>query len=124
VTVATFAAALTGSIVLPPPAPTAPTYLVCENCGRIRLILSISFLLFLVSLLSALSLKICHTLTKPQISKWVAQSLTGVSMTAFAAGFLVDGVSLIYNGQIAVGWLIVAVVVIFAGCGFLQVFVR
>jgi hypothetical protein len=119
-TVATFAATLTGSIVFPPPAPASDQ--VCEHCGLIRSILSVSFLLFTVSLLSALFLKIGRRLTVPIIPNWVANVFVTVSIAAFATGFLMDGVSLIFNEQAAVGGLIVAFVTIFGVCALCQVF--
>lgn len=119
-TVATFAAALTGSIIFPSPAPTSDQ--VCEHCSLVRSILSVSFLLFTISLLSALFLKIGRRLTVPIIPDRVANVCVIVSVATFATGFLMDGVSLIFNEQAAVGGLIVAFVTIFGVCALCQVF--
>lgn len=112
--VATFAASITGSIVLPPLAPASD--------GLSLSILSVSFMLFTVSLLSALFLKIGRRLTVPVIPDWVANVFLTISITAFAIAFLMDGVSLIFNEQAAVGGVIIAVVTIFGLCVFSQVF--
>ena len=85
----------------------------CDKCGLVQTLLSVAFLLFTLTVLSALLTHICVIDTLPPWPLWLAQIVLSFASVSFAVGFLIDAVCLIVIGQPEVGSIIIVVVTVF-----------
>ena len=114
--VATFSAALTSGVVFA--LPTADST-ACNNCKAVRMVLSVAFVAFTISLFVALFMRIALRTEPNDRSKrkrWLSLNLSVsrflmICCSGFlAAGFILIGVGLILIGEPQIGGLTIALV--------------
>ena len=114
--VGTFSAALTSGIVFGLPTSDSMN---CNSCNLLRILLSIGFLFFTFSLLSAFLVQI-GVRTWPRWSLRLNLVILSASAVSFSMGFLIDAICLIIVGQKEIGTCIIILTIVFIAIALFQ----